>query len=518
MHPLEKEKLLYHIQHLGFVEPVPPPTASTNKKPDFICQYEYWKQRSEVDDDDHTNVTMEAEAAAVVNTESEPNQYKQESSDTTTPSNIAREHSKPSLSKKRKLLDSFVSSSSSILRDCQSKSETKRMNDILLERNRQEDQETPSIQSLIPRLECANTTGTATGGNPSLRLKISLKKKEDEFSSSPIVSPIPIEKGRMKKIDTATIQKLKFIMNHPIKKQQQLQQKHPMESSSTTASTSSDTKPCENSISSQGSTFHTNNHPISRALTTAQVQSMLAIEDTELMNKKKSQSLSKPSSSSSQIRDEDSWVRRSTRQPSRSAITSLSVQTLVEKLKMNDPDCVVLKMKKYLPDPNTPSVILDTVLDALEVNTNCQALYIQNFNEGMRDEQFLHLLKILQQPTCKIWCINVGEIYKVKTRTWATFAEGLTWTNITHMYASEHVISSAMKEMMREIIRDNRGKHTMHIDPNNLDIIVQCTHNWWNPINATVLRPYLKDHGYEYLLNDKVNQGQKGIKTDVSKI
>ena len=134
----------------------------------------------------------------------------------------------------------------------QSRSETKRMNNILLERNRQEDQETPSIPSLTPR---------------------SLKKKDDEFSSS----PIPIEKGRMKKIDTASIQKLKLIMNHPIKKQQQLQQKSPMESSSTTASTSSDTKPCENSISSQGSTFYTNNHPISRALSTAQVQSMLAI-------------------------------------------------------------------------------------------------------------------------------------------------------------------------------------------------------------------------------------------------
>jgi hypothetical protein len=50
---------------------------------------------------------------------------------------------------------------------------------------------------------------------------------------------------------------------------------------------------------------------------------------------------------------------------------------LFEKLRMNDTDMVVLKMKKYLNDPNTPSVALDAVLDVLEENTNCEALYIQ---------------------------------------------------------------------------------------------------------------------------------------------
>jgi hypothetical protein len=283
------------------------------------------------------------------------------------------------------------------------------------------------------------------------------------------------------------------MLMHPKKQQQQQPQLLP-----TSISTSTTAKSCTKLY--EDTTLPTNTP---RALTTAQVQSILAIEDTEISN--------------TDI-DVGSWVRRSTRQPSRSAMTSLPVQTLVEKLKMNDPDCIVLKMKKYLPDPNTPSVILDTVLDALEQNTNCQALYIQNFNEGIRDEQFLHLLRILQKPTCSIWCINVGEIYKVKTRTWATFTEGLAWTKITHMYASEHIISGAMKEMMREIIRENRDKHTMHVDPDNLDVIVQCTHNWWNPMNAAVLRPYLKDKGYEHLLMDRASQGQKGTETDHSKI
>jgi hypothetical protein len=203
------------------------------------------------------------------------------------------------------------------------------------------------------------------------------------------------------------------------------------------------------------------------------------------------------------------WVRRSTRQPSRSAVTAPNVRALVGKLEMNDPEMVVLKCKKYLPSSDTPPVIVDTMLDALERNTNCQALYIQNFNNGMRDDQVLHLLRILQNPTCNIWCLNIGETYNVKRRTWAQFTIGLKKTKITHMYASEHTISSAMKEKIREIIRNNRKKHNMHIDPNNLDVIVQCTHCWWNPINAQALRPYIKQRGYEYILNDKVAQGTK---------
>lgn len=232
------------------------------------------------------------------------------------------------------------------------------------------------------------------------------------------------------------------------------------------------------------------NPPCERALTEAEIRNILG--DDEGMACTSS-----------------SWVRRSTRQPSRSAVTSPNVRALVGKLEMNDPEMVVLKCKKYLPSSDTPTVIVDTMLDALERNTNCQALYIQNFNNGMRDDQVLHLLRILQSPSCNIWCLNIGETYNVKRRTWAQFTMGLRKTKITHMYASEHTISSAMKEKIREIIRNNRKKHNMHIDPNNLDVIVQCTHCWWNPINAQALRPYIKQRGYEYILNDKVAQGTK---------
>ena len=97
----------------------------------------------------------------------------------------------------------------------------------------------------------------------------------------------------------------------------------------------------------------------------------------------------------------------------------------------------------------------------------------------------------------------------MKSRTWATFTKGLKKTKITHMYASEHTISSAMKEKIREIIRSNRGKHSMHIDPENLDVILKCTHCWWNPMNAKVLQPYIKQGVYEHILLDKIAQGTK---------
>lgn len=208
--------------------------------------------------------------------------------------------------------------------------------------------------------------------------------------------------------------------------------------------------------------------------------------------------------------DQNNWVRRSRRQPNMALVNSKPVRILVDKLKNNDTDMRVLKMKKYINDPNTPCAVMDAILNAMEENTNCEALYIQNFNEGIRDDQLLHLLKILQQPECKIWCFNIGENYNVSDKTWGKFTKGLIHTKITHMYASEHTITSDMKDEIRFTIRENRKKHDRHINPNNLDVIIQCTHCWWNPINAKVLRPFLKNKGYEHVLKDKEAQGLQG--------
>jgi hypothetical protein len=128
----------------------------------------------------------------------------------------------------------------------------------------------------------------------------------------------------------------------------------------------------------------------------------------------------------------------------------------------------------------------------------------------MHDEQVLHLLAILKLPTCKIWCLNIGETYNVKNRTWKKFARGLKFTKVTNMYASEHTIDGELKDRIRDTIRSNRRKHDMHSNPDNLDVIVQCTHCWWNPMNAKALRPYLRNKGYEHILKDKEAQGLRG--------
>jgi hypothetical protein len=207
---------------------------------------------------------------------------------------------------------------------------------------------------------------------------------------------------------------------------------------------------------------------------------------------------------------ESQWVRRSSRMPCRSFLESPKVMALIKNLKSNDPDMVILKMKKYISDPAAPTLLIDAALDALEENTNCEALYIQNFNEGMRDAQVRHLIKILQQPSCKIWCLNIGETYKVNRKTWKLFAKGLKKTKITHMYASEHTISGELKDYIRETIRKNRSKHNMHCDPDNLDTIIRCTHCWWNPINTKALRPHINKRGFGHILTDPEAQGLQG--------
>ena len=214
------------------------------------------------------------------------------------------------------------------------------------------------------------------------------------------------------------------------------------------------------------------------------------------------------------------WVRRSVRQPHRSELMNPNVLELISKLRTNHPDVVVLKLKRYI-GPDTPQLVMDAILDALLDNSNCQALYIQNFNEGMRDEQMMRLLKVLENGN--IWCLNVGETYKVKTRTWEKFTEGLVRTSVTHTYASEHTISIELKDKIREIIRENRKKHDRHNNPENLDVIVQCTHCWWNPFNAKRLKPFLGKYVNKYnkehdTMEAEVESTGSSAKTEISAI
>ncbi len=99
---------------------------------------------------------------------------------------------------------------------------------------------------------------------------------------------------------------------------------------------------------------------------------------------------------------------------------------------------VVLHLKNYICNSDILSIIMDTFLGALEENTNCQALYIQNYEKAMLDQQLLCLLGILRLRKCCILCLNIGETYKIFDVTWAKFAKGLKDTKVTHMYASQH--------------------------------------------------------------------------------
>jgi hypothetical protein len=124
----------------------------------------------------------------------------------------------------------------------------------------------------------------------------------------------------------------------------------------------------------------------------------------------------------------------------------------------------------------------------------------------MRDSQMHHLLRVLQMPSCKIWCLNIGETYRVSTQTWRQFADGLKKTNVTHMYASEHTIGTPLKGKMHDIIWTNRSKHSMHNNPNNLPVIRKCTHCWWNPINSKRLR-LCKQGANEHKIQENKTQG-----------
>ena len=84
-----------------------------------------------------------------------------------------------------------------------------------------------------------------------------------------------------------------------------------------------------------------------------------------------------------------------------------------------------------------------------------------------------------------IWCVNLGECDNISTPTWNYFCEQLQYTNVTHLYVSEHLITLDLKNKMRDMIRNNRVKHHFHRDGiNNLEIIQACTNMWWNPING----------------------------------
>mmetsp|Transcript_24133 Transcript_24133/g.39071 ORF Transcript_24133/g.39071 Transcript_24133/m.39071 type:complete len:717 (-) Transcript_24133:3772-5922(-) len=185
-----------------------------------------------------------------------------------------------------------------------------------------------------------------------------------------------------------------------------------------------------------------------------------------------------------------SWVRRSYRCSGKQQVGGPRVVKLLKKLRENDPRLGILRLKNHIDTDSNKQVLLE-VLEALYDNTVVQALYIQNMEDGMDDEVLEKLVEVLQH-NLGIWCLNVGENFQVSRHGWEQFAEGLRKTHITHMYAgSETTVYGKLKVLMRDIIRENRSKHTLHKDVSNVDLIKQIGQMWWNPKNSKEIRSVL---------------------------
>ena len=98
------------------------------------------------------------------------------------------------------------------------------------------------------------------------------------------------------------------------------------------------------------------------------------------------------------------------------------------------------------------SAVLNLIIEALDVNKVCQALYVQNISKAMGDAQLKALVDVLKRKP-KLWCLNIGENYEISGEAWVWFCQSLPETNITHLYVSEHVIPIALKNQMRDNIR-----------------------------------------------------------------
>lgn len=179
--------------------------------------------------------------------------------------------------------------------------------------------------------------------------------------------------------------------------------------------------------------------------------------------------------------DETNFVRRSIRNPDNILLERRDIKDLVRKVRANHSDTVVLKIKDHIVADITETV-MDDIIAALSSNKVCQALYIQNLSSAISDHQVKALLEVLQKK--KIWCLNIGENYRVSKIMWIRFCKMLDKTNVTHLYVSEHVIDIELKNKMREMIRMNRKKHSLHCSIKNIKVIEKCTNMWWNPINA----------------------------------
>lgn len=179
--------------------------------------------------------------------------------------------------------------------------------------------------------------------------------------------------------------------------------------------------------------------------------------------------------------EEENETRRSIRNINEASLLRPDVKRLFEKIENNHSDTIVFKIKAHVHTDIT-TLVFDKMIEQFYKNNVCQAMYIQNISTAIYDKQLQNLINLLKVK--RIWCINLGENYSVSQQGWITFCNSLPLTSVTHLYVSEHIIPIELKNKMREYIRLNRKKHNLHSSIQNIRIISQCTHMWWNPINS----------------------------------
>ena len=97
------------------------------------------------------------------------------------------------------------------------------------------------------------------------------------------------------------------------------------------------------------------------------------------------------------------WVRRSVRASGQTELSSRQVNDLLEVIRSNGKDAVVLKLKHWI-GPDSSTWVIDAVIQALMKNDNCEALYIQNFNEGASHSG--HDPGCLLYNVSYFWCLS----------------------------------------------------------------------------------------------------------------
>ena len=173
----------------------------------------------------------------------------------------------------------------------------------------------------------------------------------------------------------------------------------------------------------------------------------------------------------------------------------------------------ILHMKDYgLTDTLEPAV-MDKLITKIGKATTIQVLYIQNFPDGMLDQQLEHLTSVLKQG--HIWALNIGEASKVTRRGWERFADALSETNVTHMYASENtLLTKKLKIKMLDKIRENRKKDKRHYSKSNRAVIDKITHMWFNPRRSNKYQLQFQTNILESKSNHRNNQGKGGEEHD----